>query len=66
MRYVLAIILPPIAVLSTGRIGQAIINLILTLLGWVPGVLHAALITNDYYNDRRTNRMIDALRSARV
>jgi uncharacterized membrane protein YqaE (UPF0057 family) len=66
MRYVLAIILPPIAVLSTGRIGQALINVILTLLGWVPGVVHAALITNDYYNDRRINRMLDSLRGARA
>jgi uncharacterized membrane protein YqaE (UPF0057 family) len=66
MRYVLAIVLPPIAVLSTGRVLQAVINLLLTLLGWVPGVVHAALITNDYYNDKRINRMLDSLRASRA
>lgn len=66
MRYLLAIILPPLAVLTTGRWFQAILNLFLTLLGWVPGVVHAALLVNDYYNDRRTHRVIDAIRAARA
>jgi uncharacterized membrane protein YqaE (UPF0057 family) len=66
MRYVLAIILPPIAVFSCGRILQGLLNILLTLLGWVPGVVHAALIVNDYKNDQRTNRVIDAIRAGRA
>ncbi|MFO0857986.1 MAG: YqaE/Pmp3 family membrane protein [Phycisphaerales bacterium] len=66
MRYVLAIILPPLAVFSCGKILQGFINIILTLLGWVPGVVHAALIVNDYKGEQRTNRIVDAIRSARM
>jgi uncharacterized membrane protein YqaE (UPF0057 family) len=63
MRYVLAILLPPVAVFSTGRIFQGCINIILTLLGWVPGVVHAALIVNDYKGEQRANRIVDAIRA---
>ena len=62
MRYLLAIVLPPVAVFSTGRILQGLINIVLTILGWVPGVVHAALIVNDFKNEERTNRVIDAMR----
>jgi uncharacterized membrane protein YqaE (UPF0057 family) len=64
VRYVLAIVLPPIAVLTTGKILQAVLNLILTLLGFVPGVVHALFVVNDYYADRRASRLLSALRSA--
>ncbi len=66
MRYVFAIILPPLAVFSCGRVVQGLLNVILTLLGWIPGVVHAALIVNDYKNEQRTTRVIDAIRTARV
>ena len=32
----------------TGRILSFILSLLLTLLGWVPGVIHACLVVNDY------------------
>jgi uncharacterized membrane protein YqaE (UPF0057 family) len=41
MRYFLAIILPPVAVLLCGKPVQFILNIILTLLFWIPGVIHA-------------------------
>lgn len=63
MRYLLAILLPPVAVFSTGRVLQGFINIILTLLGWIPGVVHASLIVMDYKNEQRTNRVIDAMRA---
>ena len=44
MIYVLAILVPPVAVLLTGRRQQAVLNLLLTLLGYVPGMLHAILL----------------------
>lgn len=62
MRYLLAIVLPPIAVLSTGRIFQALLNVVLTLFFWVPGVIHAALLVNDYHAERRMRRLEQALR----
>ena len=37
-----AILLPPLGVFLTMGVSQAlIINIVLTLLGWVPGIIHA-------------------------
>lgn len=47
MMYLLAIVLPPVAVLICGKPFQAIINFILTLIFWVPGVIHAILVVHD-------------------
>ena len=39
---ILAIFLPPLAVgLQKGITGSFWLNLLLTLIGWVPGVIHA-------------------------
>lgn len=48
MLYLLAILLPPVAVLLTGRPGQALLNTGLTLLLWIPGVVHAFFIINEH------------------
>ena len=61
MRYILAILLPPIAVLSCGKPFQALANIILTLLFWVPGVIHALLVVHDHHENRRADRVIDAI-----
>ncbi|MGZ3999897.1 MAG: YqaE/Pmp3 family membrane protein [Mucilaginibacter sp.] len=65
MRYFLCIILPPLAVLTTGRIGAFLLSCLLTLCLWVPGVVHAILVTNDYYEERRHRQMMRAIRSNR-
>ncbi len=44
-RVLLAIILPPLAVLDRGC-GSVIIVSLLTLCGWVPGVIGALIILN--------------------
>jgi uncharacterized membrane protein YqaE (UPF0057 family) len=42
LRLVFAILLPPLAVfLTTGISTGLVINILLTLLGWVPGIIHA-------------------------
>lgn len=42
LKYLLAIVLPPVAVLFTYGISSALaINILLTLLGWLPGSIHA-------------------------
>lgn len=66
MRYFLAILLPPVAVLLCGKPFQFFLNIFLTLLGWVPGVVHAVLVVNDYHEDRRADRMVRAMRQYRV
>lgn len=46
MRYFLSFFLPPLAVLMCGKPVLAFLNCFLTLLGWLPGVLHALLVVN--------------------
>ena len=60
MRYFLCIVLPPIAVLSTGKIGAFILSIVLTLLAWIPGVIYAILITNKHYADKRHRELLQA------
>lgn len=56
MRRFFAIVFPPLAVLSTGKIMATFFNLILTLLFWVPGAIHAWGIVSDYKADKRAER----------
>jgi uncharacterized membrane protein YqaE (UPF0057 family) len=53
LRYFFCVVLPPVAVLMTGRITSFVLSLLLTLLGWVPGVIHACLVVNDYQAEHR-------------
>ena len=61
MRYILALLLPPLAVLLCGKPFQAVINLLLTLCFWIPGVVHALLVANDYYEDERQEDLVRAM-----
>lgn len=45
LRVILAIVFPPLAVLDRGC-GSVLIVLLLTLIGWVPGVIAALVILN--------------------
>jgi uncharacterized membrane protein YqaE (UPF0057 family) len=51
------VVLPPLAVLLTGRVGSFFLSILLTLLGWIPGVIHAALVVNDYHEEQRSRGM---------
>ena len=55
--YLLAILLPPIAVLICGKPLQAFINLILCLFLYIPGMVHAIMVVNEYKADRRAEKM---------
>lgn len=45
---ILNLLLPPLAVfLKHGLSGTFLISLILTALGWLPGVIHAFIVNND-------------------
>ena len=59
MRYFLCIIFPPLAVLTTGRIGAFILSCLLTLCLWIPGVIHAI------YADKRNRKVLRAIRQNR-
>src|SRR6202011_2663626 len=56
LRYFFCVVLPPVAVLMTGRLGSFFLSLILTLLGWIPGIVHACLVVNDYHEEQRGAR----------
>ena len=62
MRYFLAIILPPVAVLLCGKPLQFVLNIILTILGWIPGVIHALFVVHSHLADKRTDRIVRAMR----
>lgn len=44
---IFAIVLPPVGVFLSVGIGSAfVINILLTLLGWLPGIIHALWVIN--------------------
>ena len=55
LRYFFCIVLPPVAVLMTGRMGSFFLSLLLSLL-YVPGVIHAILVVNDYEAEQRLKK----------
>ncbi len=54
--YLLAILLPPVAVLICGKPIQALINLILCFLLYIPGMIHAIMVVNEYKADERAEQ----------
>jgi uncharacterized membrane protein YqaE (UPF0057 family) len=55
--YLLAIILlPPVAALMAGKPIQALINLVLCLFFWLPGIIHAILAINEKKADKRVKK----------
>ena len=65
MLYILAIFLPPVAVLLTGKPFQAFINLILCFFLWIPAVIHAFFVINQHNADRRNDKLIRAVEKSR-
>lgn len=63
MRYVIAIFLPPLAVLLCAKPFQALLNILLTLCFWVPGVIHALFVVHNHIADKRTDRIVRAIKS---
>ena len=61
MLYLVAILLPPLAVLLCGKPFQALINLVLTIAFYVPGLIHALFVVHNLYEDRRAERVIKSL-----
>lgn len=62
MLYLLAVLLPPVAVLLCGKPIQALLNFFLTLLFWVPGMIHAILVVSNRNSEKQTDRIISELR----
>jgi uncharacterized membrane protein YqaE (UPF0057 family) len=66
MLYLIAVILPPLAVLLAGKPFQALFSLIAqaTLIGWLPATLHALFVVHNHYADKRADRLIRAAERA--
>ena len=62
MKYLVAIICPPLAVLMCGTPMQALVNLALTLCLWVPGIIHALFIVNRAMADERAGSTLHVMR----
>jgi uncharacterized membrane protein YqaE (UPF0057 family) len=62
MRYLLAILLPPVAVFLCGKPIQGIISIFLTLLFWIPGVIHALFVVHSHLADKRTEKIVEAIK----
>jgi uncharacterized membrane protein YqaE (UPF0057 family) len=61
MRYFLCLIPPVAVVLSSKNPLVWILNLILTLCLYLPGLFHAILVVNARNADRRTDRIVRAV-----
>lgn len=60
MKYVIAILLPPLGMLLAGRAGQALVCLLLmvTLIGWPLAAIWALLVVNTDETEKRVRRLI--------
>lgn len=72
MIYVLALLIPPLALLLQGKIFQAVINAVFWILGlifilffgwilWGLTVLHAVIVINGARAEARTQKIVDAI-----
>ncbi len=61
MRYLLAILLPPVAVFLCGKPIQGIISIVLTLCFWIPGVVHALFVVHSHLAEKQTDRIVKAI-----
>ncbi len=61
MLYLLAVVCPPAAVVAAGRRRRAPGTAVLTLLGYVPGLVHAWAAVDRHYTDRRNEALLRAV-----
>lgn len=60
-----AILLPPVAVLAVGKPFQALLNCFLTLFFYFPGMIHAVLVVNSHNADKRHREALAAMYAQR-
>ncbi|NHN30654.1 YqaE/Pmp3 family membrane protein [Paenibacillus agricola] len=61
--YLLAVLLPPVAVLLSGKPIQAVLNLILTLCFWLPGVIHAIMVVSEAKSNKRMEQLARSMKN---
>lgn len=67
MRYVIAFFFPWLSLLLQGKVGSAILCLVLqfTIIGWIPAFIWAYTSLNRMYADRRMKTMVRAINKSR-
>lgn len=60
--YLIAVLCPPLAVLLVGKPFQALMNLLLTLCLWLPGVIHAIAVVNEKKADKRMKKQVKMMK----
>jgi uncharacterized membrane protein YqaE (UPF0057 family) len=57
LRFILGLLLPPLGVFLTVGVGPTlVINILLTLLGWLPGSIHAIWVIAKHEEQLNTGR----------
>jgi uncharacterized membrane protein YqaE (UPF0057 family) len=63
MLYLVAVILPPLAVLLCGKPFQAILNLVLVVVTvYIGALIHAIFVVHNHYSDQRQERLLREMR----
>ena len=67
MRYLLAIVLPPMAMFTVGKPFQAILCLLLmvTVIGWPLASIWAVFVVNSAFADTRVRKLLEEDRKTR-
>jgi hypothetical protein len=78
MRYIVAFIIPPLAIAMCGRWGHFIVNLVMWLvslplifflgiglIGWAICIAHALIVCRMSSVDKRLNRLVNAIQESR-
>lgn len=63
MKYLFAIILPPLALLMCGKPFQFLLNIVLTCCLWVPGAIHAILVVRSHEHKKNSDRVVEAIQA---
>jgi uncharacterized membrane protein YqaE (UPF0057 family) len=68
MTYLIAIVFPPAAMALAGKPVQALlcVLLMITIIGWIPAAIWALFVVSSTHADRRTNRIVRAMREREV
>ncbi|MFK7863339.1 MAG: YqaE/Pmp3 family membrane protein [Pseudohongiellaceae bacterium] len=62
MRYLLALLLPPVAVFLCAKPIQGLLNIFLCLFFWVPGIVHALFVVHTHLAEKRNKELISAIK----
>jgi len=62
--FILCMILPPIAAAISGGFSSFLINIILTCCGWLPGVVHAFMVTKNARVEEEKEQLIATIKKS--